>query len=106
MVVRIEARFPGLRTSSFRVTSPTTRDYNCIAWAAFAKFGYAPASSEEPEPGFEKVALFASDSEPPPAARQLPSGRWTSKLGLREDIEHDLHAVTGEAYGTVVLLLK
>ena len=142
MVERIEARFPGLRTSSFRVTSPATRDYNCIAWAAgdlahwwwpdadpdddaifwpptvpvqetvdafvaaFATLGYAPSVGEEPEPGFEKVALFASGAVPTHAARQLPSGRWTNKLGLREDIEHDLHAVSGEAYGTVVLVLK
>lgn len=111
MVVRIEARFPGLRTSPFRVTSPATRDYNCVAWAAgdtahwwwpdldpdndaiywppgvpleetvdafvaaFATLGYAPASGEQPEPGFEKIALFASGSEPMHAARQLPSGR-------------------------------
>ena len=34
MVEPIEARFPGLRTSPFRVTSPATRGYNCIAWAA------------------------------------------------------------------------
>jgi hypothetical protein len=40
------------------------------------------------------------------AARQLPGGRWTSKLGNREDIEHDLNAVSGEAYGTVVMVLK
>ena len=31
--------------------------------AAFATLGYAPASVVEPEPGFEKVALFARDSE-------------------------------------------
>ena len=43
---------------------------------------------------------------PTHAARQMPSGRWTSKLGFREDIEHDLHAVSGDLYGTVVLLLK
>ena len=29
-----------------------------------------------------------------------------AKLGALEDIEHDLHAVSGELYGTVVLLLK
>ena len=34
MVERLDDRFPGLRISEFRVTSPTTRDYNCIAWAA------------------------------------------------------------------------
>lgn len=142
MVERIEACFPGLRTSPFRVTSPATRDYNCIAWAAgdtahwwwpdpdpdnaaifwppsarreetldaftaaFAALGYVPSSGEEPEPGFEKVALFACGAVPTHAARQLPSGRWTSKLGLSEDIEHDLHAVSGEVYGKVVLVLK
>jgi hypothetical protein len=142
VVEPIEGCFPKLRTSPFQVTSPATRDYNCIAWAAgdtahwwwpdldpsndaifwpvgvpkeetleafaaaFATLGYVPASSEEPEPGVEKIALFASGIVPTHAARQLPGGRWTSKLGLREDIEHDLHAVSGEAYGTVVLVLK
>lgn len=142
MVERIESRFPGLRTSPFRVTSPAMRDYNCVAWAAgdtarwwwpdpnpdddasfwppgipreetvaafvaaFATLGYAPGSGEELEPGFVKVALFASGAVPTHAARQLPNGRWTSKLGLREDIEHDLHAVSGDAYGPVVRILK
>jgi hypothetical protein len=141
MVERIEAIFPGLRASAFRVTSPASRDYNCIAWAAgdtarwwwpdpdpdadnfwprgvlvaetldafvaaLATVGYAACADEQPERGFEKVALFASAGVPTHAARQLPGGRWTSKLGLREDIEHDLHALSGEAYGTVVLFLK
>jgi hypothetical protein len=43
--------------------------------------------------------------EPTHAARQLPSGRWTSKLVLREDIEHDLHALSGEAYVGFPLLI-
>ncbi|MCI0639048.1 MAG: hypothetical protein L0Y72_20655 [Gemmataceae bacterium] len=142
MVEPIEAILPGLQKTTFRVTSPATRDYNCIAWAAgdtthwwwpdvdcdndaiywppgaaleesldavvaaFATLGYAPCSGEELEPGFEKVALFAKESIPTHAARQLPSGRWTSKLGLREDIEHDLHALGGDVYGTAVLILK
>jgi len=142
MVEAIEALFPGLGTSTYRVTSAASRDYNCIAWAAedtrhwwwpdldpdndaifwprgvaleetldafaavFATRGYVACSGEELEPGFERVALFAKAGAPTHAARQLASGRWTSKLGLREDIEHDLHAVSGDLYGTVVLLLK
>jgi hypothetical protein len=43
---------------------------------------------------------------PKHAARQLPSGRWTSKLGPMEDIEHALHDLTGMAYGSVVLVMK
>jgi hypothetical protein len=74
--------------------------------AASATLGYAPTSGEEIEAGFERIALFAIGDTPTHAARQLPSGRWTSKLGLREDIEHDLHALSGDAYGSVVLILK
>lgn len=74
--------------------------------AAFATLGYAPCLDERPEHRFEKIALFAVAGLPTHAARQLPSGRWTSKLGLREDIEHDLHAVSGGVYGTVAALLK
>ena len=59
------------------------------------------------EPGFEKIALFATDQAVPlHAARQLASGRWTSKLGEREDIEHALRDLEGEIYGTVVLIMK
>lgn len=142
MVEPLEALFPGLQTSPFQLTSPASRDYNCVAWAAgdtarwwwpdpdpdndaafwpsnapreesvaafaaaFATLGYVPCSGEELEPGFEKVALFASGTSPTHAARQLPNGRWTSKLGTREDIEHDLYAVSGEVYGAVAMVLK
>jgi hypothetical protein len=30
----LESLFPGLADSSFQITSPASRDYNCIAWAA------------------------------------------------------------------------
>jgi hypothetical protein len=141
MVKRIDAIFPGLRTTLFDVTSPATREYNCIAWAAgdaarwwwpdpdpdaavywpsfvpleetlnafvaaFATLGYVPCSGEHVENGFEKVALFVADGAPTHAARQRANGRWTSKLGFQEDIEHDLHALSGDEYGTVALLLK
>jgi hypothetical protein len=55
----------------------------------------------------EWVALFASaDGNYTHAARQLPSGKWTSKLGTWEDIEHDsVEAVGGGAYGELVARL-
>ncbi len=74
--------------------------------AAFAVVGYEPCVGEEFEPGFEKVALFAKENHPEHAARQLPSGRWTSKLGFLEDIEHDLHAVSGAEYGLIVRIMR
>jgi hypothetical protein len=75
--------------------------------AVFVMLGYIMGGDESLEPGFEKVALFAdADGTPTHAARQLTSGRWTSKLGLAEDIEHELRALAGEIYGAVALILK
>jgi hypothetical protein len=75
--------------------------------AAVATLGYAVCDHTEAEPGFEKVALFAdAQGCPTHAARQLPGGRWTSKLGKLEDIEHALDGLAGAEYGSVVLVLK
>lgn len=75
--------------------------------AAFALMGYVPCAGEDAEPDFEKVALFADSSgKPKHVARQLGSGRWTSKLGRMEDIEHMLRDLEGVLYGSVVLILK
>jgi hypothetical protein len=82
-----------------------------ITLAAFqttlATLGYVGCVGEELEPGFEKVAVFAAgQGKPRHAARQLPNGRWTSKLGQGPDIEHSLHDLEGAVYGLVVLLMK
>jgi hypothetical protein len=73
---------------------------------AFAALGYAVCDDDQLEAGYEKVALFALAGVPKHAARQLPGGRWTSKLGPMEDIEHALHDLTGMVYGSVVLVMK
>jgi hypothetical protein len=63
--------------------------------AAFASLGYTICESDDVESGYEKIALFAAvDGRPTHAARQLPSGRWTSKLGKAEDIEHRLQVAS------------
>jgi len=82
------------------------REETLSAFAAvFAALGYVSCVDEAYEPGYEKVALFADAAGVPThAARQLPGGRWTSKLGFLEDIEHDLHDLAGEEYGAVVQL--
>lgn len=75
--------------------------------AAFATLGYEACEGEGNEVGFQKVALFADpQGKPTHAARQLSAGRWTSKLGRSEDIEHELHDLAGTVYGAVVLILK
>jgi hypothetical protein len=73
---------------------------------AFATIGYEEADSADFEEGVEKIALYQSAGEPTHAARQLPDGSWTSKLGDYEDIRHEsLSAVEGSNYGTVVVVL-
>jgi hypothetical protein len=73
---------------------------------AFATLGYEVCGDDRLEAGFEKVAVFARLGVPKHAARQLPGGRWTSKLGESEDIEHALDDLTGTLYGAVALVLK
>jgi hypothetical protein len=134
----LDLKFPLLRSTGFRPTSPATKDYNCIAWAAeisnkwwwptkggwwppgtarartvdcfvkaFGTRGYIKCEDGSFEAGFVKVALYAKDGIPTHAARQLSSGKWTSKLGESFDIEHDIvEGVTGPVYGTVSRFLK
>jgi len=143
MVDPIPTLFPRLAAAPYRITSPRTRDYNCIAWAMedtlqwwwpagdpdndaffwpaglsreetldaflalFSSFGYVVCVSEALEAGCSKIALFANANQVPThAARQLPSGLWTSKLGVLEDIEHNLHDLAGIFYGSVVKVLR
>ena len=75
---------------------------------AFRTLGYEVCENERLETGFEKIAIYAEiDGELKHAARQLESGRWTSKLGGWEDIEHStLAALEGKEYGRVMRLMK
>lgn len=73
----------------------------------FETLGYVTCPDSVLEKGWEKVALFAkANDEPAHAARQLESGRWTSKLGGSKDIAHELEAVCGPYYGNPVLFMK
>lgn len=141
MVSELEELFPDLVRGGYQITSPKSRRYNCIAWAAgaigtwwwpgtnleeefwppgvtrletldafreaFVTLGYLVCAEEDLEVGFDKIALFAdAQGVPTHASRQLSNGRWTSKLGKQEDIEHALHDLEGAVYGSVVLLMK
>ena len=72
----------------------------------FKKYGYEICENALKERGFTKIALFAKDNIPTHAARQLPSGLWTSKLGILEDARHTLFAISDGLYGSVALILK
>jgi hypothetical protein len=74
---------------------------------AFESEGFAVCGNAALESGLEKVALYAIGTEPAHAARQLPTGSWTSKIGTVDDIEHEtLEALEGEDYGRVVLIME
>lgn len=75
---------------------------------AFAGLGYEVCTNSEWEQGYEKVAIYVDVAGGPThAARQLPSGAWTSKLGRLEDVEHNtLSGLEGGDYGKAFLFLR
>jgi hypothetical protein len=132
---KIEWKFPLLLVSGYAITSPDTKDYNCFAWAAhdvenwwshsrhwpagiarehtveaymaaLATVGYTPCDDGKLEDGYEKIAIYLGDGRPKHAARQMESGRWTSKLGPWEDIEHQLDGLAGGDYGDVSIFMR
>jgi hypothetical protein len=78
----------------------------------FSSIGYKICSDEKYEDGFEKIALYVDDAGiPTHAARQLPTGKWTSKLGENIDIEHETPEILnepgdGSGYGIVKIFMK
>ena len=79
----------------------------------FESQGFERCEIEGAEAGFEKIALFVEDAYFTHVARQLPSGRWTSKLGNDVDIEHELRDLTRRRssfplyrYGAVVGVMR
>lgn len=75
--------------------------------AAFSTKGFSLCDSRLAEPGYEKIAIYVdARGQPTHAARQLPTGRWTSKLGKCEDIEHELEGLANSNYGSVARIMK
>lgn len=77
----------------------------------FKSLGYEKRDATETslEDKYEKVAIYAKQGCWTHAARQLPSGKWTSKLGVDEDIEHDTPECLcggGDAYGKIHCIMR
>ena len=119
----------------FKVTSPQDIRYNCMAWAmkndskwwepsdagywptdeqefsikvyhdVFESLGFSKCDSGDPEDDVEKIAVYLHADEVTHVARQLESGKWTSKLGSDVDIEHDLEGLEGDILGEGYLFL-
>jgi len=74
---------------------------------AYQTLGFMTCDSAELEAEFEKIALYVDDGGIlVHAAKQLSTGKWSSKLGWLEDIEHELEGLTGERYGNVGQILR
>ncbi len=60
------------------------------------------------EIGYEKIVIYSfPDGEFSHVAKQLSSGKWTSKLGPDEDIRHNTpHGLEDKSYGSVKQLLR
>lgn len=67
---------------------------------------WTPSDNAELEPRFKKIALYEKANVPTHAARLLPSGRWTSKLGPDIDLVHELNELEGPEYGVLVQVYK
>jgi hypothetical protein len=76
--------------------------------SAFESRGFTCCGNGKYENGFEKVALYVDGNQHPThAARLLPTGVWTSKLGDDEDIEHKtLKCLEGKQYGRVCVYMR
>jgi len=86
----------------------TSMDYTVDALVqAFKSIGFAVCENAVADSSSEKIAIYGDGQEYTHAARQLPNGKWTSKLGKGEDIEHDnLEALEGSIYGSVVCVMQ
>ncbi|MEK7703191.1 MAG: hypothetical protein AAB317_04445 [Nitrospirota bacterium] len=85
------------------------RDYTLDAYTkAFNQLGFELCENLDCERDWEKVVLYAKeDGFPTHAARQLPDGAWTSKLGKGEDISHgNLDGLCGDAYGKPAVIMR
>ncbi|WP_420888143.1 DUF7689 domain-containing protein [Bradyrhizobium elkanii] len=71
------------------------------------RVGFQRCQTTDVEAGYEKVAIYADQHGPQHIARQLPSGSWTSKLGVAIDASHSsLSVLEDGSYGNVAMLMK
>ena len=76
--------------------------------AAYGTLGYEPCDDSEVESEYEKIVIYVkSNNEPSHVAKQLPDGRWSSKLGMLIDIAHvDLECLVGDFYGRPSVFMR
>lgn len=132
---RRQFNFPNLNTNNFTFESLRDEDYNCVAWIHeiqdewiqfkdvhgsydisinryieyFKEFGYKISENKNLEKGVVKIAIYCDSraNEFKHVARQLPNGKWASKLGDWEDIIHENPDVLfGKLYGNDLIIMQ
>jgi hypothetical protein len=82
-------------------------DFVATLVSIFELHGYSVCNNSDHESGYEKLVIFSHLGRFKHAARQLKSGRWASKLGEEQDIEHErAEHVENADYGTAETFLK
>ena len=74
--------------------------------AVFRTLGYKKCENGDFDKDYEKVVIYVLLGIPKHAARQMPDGRWTSKLGEGKDIIHTLLGLQGTEYGMPTIFLR
>jgi hypothetical protein len=76
--------------------------------SAYEVIGYrlCPGGGPVPEEGYDKVALYAENSEWRRAAKLPEDGRWSSELGDLEDVSRDSpEDVCGKFHGELACFM-
>jgi hypothetical protein len=75
--------------------------------AVFKSLGYKKCKSAKLQKKYLKVAIYERNGLWTHAARQEPDGKWKSKLGPDEDIEHDSpDCLCGDSYGAIHCIMR
>jgi hypothetical protein len=84
-----------------------SRDFSVESYIrAFETAGFVSCVDGGEEDGFEKIAVYQSGGLFTHVTMQVAPGRWKSKLGELEDLEHPLEGLEGGAYGQLHVFLK
>lgn len=87
-------------------TAPSEATAEAVS-AALATVGYVPCGDGNPEPGFDRVAIYVRDGVATHVAVQRDGDRWSSKLGRDCAVSHDTPAaLEGAVFGVVFGYLR
>lgn len=73
----------------------------------FKSIGYENCADDSFENGYLKIAIYTKkNGEPTHAARQLPDGNWTSKLGDSYDVQHTIEGMSNGYYENATSFMR